>query len=39
MEYVVNERFFERVLEIKAETDAIAENNDEIVRYVSSNIR
>ena len=39
MEYVVNERFFERVLEIKAETDAIAEDNDEIVRYVSSNIR
>ena len=38
MDYIVNERFIERVLEIKADTDAIAENNDEIVRYLSSNI-
>jgi hypothetical protein len=39
MEYVVNERFFERVLEIKADTDAIVGNNDETIRYIASNIR
>ena len=38
MEYVVNERFIERVLEIKADTDAIAGNDNETVRYITSNI-
>lgn len=39
MEYVVNERFFERVLEIKADTDAIMGNHDETIKYIASNIR
>ncbi len=39
MDYTVNEHFFERVLEIKADTDAFAGDKDAVVRYVSSNIR
>lgn len=38
MEYKVNERFFEKVLEIKKETNVIGQDIDALRRYVSSHI-
>lgn len=38
MEYKVKERFFEKVLEIKKETNAIGQDIDALRRYVSSHI-
>ena len=38
MEYNVNARFFEKVLEIKADTDAIRQDLDSLRRYLALNI-
>lgn len=38
MEYKVNERFFEKVLEIKNDTNSIGQDLDELRRYLSSHI-
>ena len=36
MEYTVNERFFEKVLEIKNDTDAIGQDIDVLRSYLAS---
>lgn len=38
MNYVVNERFFEKVLQIKNETDAIGQNFDELRQYLAAHV-
>lgn len=38
MDYKVNERYFERVLEIKAETNKIGQDNDAITKYFLSTV-
>lgn len=38
MEYKVNERFFEKVLKIKSDSDAIGQNIDELRQYLAAHV-